>query len=78
MQNFKAQTADEAAMLSYEQLKTNRKTRDNIKKILTRTHEAAIHIIDKKALYIIPQLRPQYPHMIDVPLLFERLGAEHN
>src|SRR5882672_2310353 len=45
---FHAQTAAEAALTVFQQMKSRGKTAEDIKKIRIRTHEAAIRIIDKK------------------------------
>ncbi len=47
---FHSQTAVEAAMTLHSQLKALGKSSDDIKRIIIRTHEAAIRIIDKKVL----------------------------
>lgn len=74
---FHAQTAAEAAMTLYEQLKESGKSIDDIKKITIRTHEAAIRIIDKKGPLHNPADRDHcIQYMIAVPLLFGRLTAE--
>src|SRR5678816_4059653 len=45
---FHAQTAVEAAMALHDELKGMGRTIDDIEKIVIRTHEACIRIIDKK------------------------------
>ncbi len=73
---FHAQTAVEAAMTFYQQLKASGKSSDDIKKITIRTHEAAIRIIDKKGPLNNPADRDHcIQYMVAVPLIFGRLTA---
>jgi 2-methylcitrate dehydratase len=73
---FHAQTAAEAAMAIFQQMKSRGKTAEDIKKIRIRTHEAAIRIIDKKGPLANPADRDHcIQYMIAVPLIFGRLTA---
>jgi 2-methylcitrate dehydratase len=73
---FHAQTAVECAMSIFQQMKSARKTSDDIKKIRIRTHEAAIRIIDKKGPLSNPADRDHcIQYMVAVPLIFGRLTA---
>lgn len=73
---FHSQTAVEAAMTLYHQLKASGKTAADISKITIRTHEAAIRIIDKKGPLNNPADRDHcIQYMIAIPLLFGRLTA---
>jgi 2-methylcitrate dehydratase len=73
---FHAQTAAEAAITVFQQMKSRGKTAEDIKKIQIRTHEAAIRIIDKKGPLANPADRDHcIQYMIAVPLLFGRLTA---
>jgi len=73
---FHAQTAAEAAMAIFQQMKSRRKTAEDIKKIRIRTHEAAIRIIDKKGPLANPADRDHcIQYMVAVPLIFGRLTA---
>ncbi len=73
---FHSQTAVEAAMTIYQQLKEKGKTSDDIKKVSIRTHEAAIRIIDKKGPLNNPADRDHcIQYMVAVPLIFGRLTA---
>ena len=74
---FHSQTAVEAAMTLYEQLRKLGKTSDDIKRIRIRTHEACIRIIDKKGPLNNPADRDHcIQYMVAVPLIFGRLTAE--
>ena len=73
---FHAQTAAEAAMAIFQQMKSRGKTAEDIRKIRIRTHEAAIRIIDKKGPLANPADRDHcIQYMIAVPLIFGRLTA---
>src|SRR5437870_6105521 len=73
---FHAQTAAEAAMAVFQQMKSRGKTAEDIKKIQIRTHEAAIRIIDKRGPLANPADRDHcIQYMVAVPLLFGRLTA---
>jgi 2-methylcitrate dehydratase len=73
---FHAQTAAEAAMSVFQQMKSHGKAAEDIKKIQIRTHEAAIRIIDKKGPLANPADRDHcIQYMIAVPLIFGRLTA---
>lgn len=73
---FHSQTAVEAAMTLYAQLKVQGKTSEDIAHIHIRTHEAAIRIIDKKGPLHNPADRDHcIQYMVAVPLIFGRLTA---
>ena len=73
---FHAQTAAEAALAIFQQMKSRGKTAEDIKKIRIRTHEAAIRIIDKKGPLNNPADRDHcIQYMIAVPLIYGRLTA---
>jgi 2-methylcitrate dehydratase len=73
---FHAQTAAEAALQVFQQMKSRGKTAEDIKKIRIRTHEAAIRIIDKRGPLANPADRDHcIQYMIAVPLIFGRLTA---
>lgn len=73
---FHAQTAVEAAMILYKKLNDSGKTFQDIKKIIIRTHEAAIRIIDKKGPLDNPADRDHcIQYMIAIPLIYGRLTA---
>src|SRR5713226_4944466 len=73
---FHAQTAVEAALAVFQQMKSRGKTAEDIKKIQIRTHEAAIRIIDKRGPLANPADRDHcIQYMVAVPLLFGRLTA---
>src|SRR5688572_31010384 len=73
---FHSQTAVEAAMSIFQQMKSAGKSAEDIKKITIRTHEAAIRIIDKKGPLHNPADRDHcIQYMVAVPLLFGRLTA---
>src|ERR671937_2081496 len=73
---FHAQTAAEAALAIFQQLKSRGKTAEDIGKITIRTHEAAIRIIDKRGPLANPADRDHcIQYMVAVPLLFGRLTA---
>ncbi len=73
---FHSQTAVEASVTLFHQLKAMGKTAADIKKISIRTHEAAIRIIDKKGPLNNPADRDHcIQYMVAVPLLYGRLTA---
>src|SRR5258706_6593736 len=73
---FHAQTAAEAAMSVFQQMKSRGKAAEDIKKIRIRTHEAAIRIIDKQGPLANPADRDHcIQYMVAVPLIFGRLTA---
>ncbi|HEX9433509.1 MAG TPA: bifunctional 2-methylcitrate dehydratase/aconitate hydratase [Burkholderiales bacterium] len=73
---FHAQTAVEAALAVFQQMKSRGKTAEDIKKIQIRTHEAAIRIIDKRGALANPADRDHtIQYMVAVPLIFGRLTA---
>ena len=73
---FHSQTAVEAAMTLHHKLHSLNKTAADIKKIIIRTHEAAIRIIDKKGPLNNPADRDHcIQYMVAVPLIFGRLTA---
>lgn len=73
---FHSQTAVEAAMTLHGQLKALGKNSDDIKRIIIRTHEAAIRIIDKKGPLNNPADRDHcIQYMVAVPLIFGQLTA---
>ena len=73
---FHAQTAVEAAMKIYEEMKTLGKSSDEIVRIDIRTHEACIRIIDKKGPLRNPADRDHtIQYMVAIPLIFGRLTA---
>jgi 2-methylcitrate dehydratase len=73
---FHAQTAVEAAITLHGELKKLGKTDADIRKITIRTHEACIHIIDKKGPLANPADRDHcIQYMVAVPIIFGRLTA---
>jgi 2-methylcitrate dehydratase len=73
---FHSQTAVEAAMSLFQQMKKAGKAVEDIAKITIRTHEAAIRIIDKKGPLHNPADRDHcIQYMVAVPLIFGRLTA---
>ena len=73
---FHSQTAVEAAMSIFQQMKSAGKAAEDIGKITIRTHEAAIRIIDKKGPLNNPADRDHcIQYMVAVPLLLGRLTA---
>lgn len=73
---FHSQTAVECAMALHRKLKELGKNTGDIKKIMIRTHEAAIRIIDKKGPLNNPADRDHcIQYMVAVPLIFGRLTA---
>jgi 2-methylcitrate dehydratase len=74
---FHAQTAVECAMALHDQLKGMGRSIDDIEKIVIRTHEACIRIIDKKGPLANPADRDHcVQYMVAVPLIFGRLTAK--
>ena len=73
---FHSQTAVECAMQINQELSTQGRSADDIKKITIRTHEACIRIIDKKGPLNNPADRDHcVQYMVAVPILFGRLTA---
>jgi 2-methylcitrate dehydratase len=73
---FHSQTAVEAAMVLHGRLKDAGKSADDIARIVIRTHEAAIRIIDKQGPLNNPADRDHcIQYMVAVPLIFGRLTA---
>src|SRR5208337_2150529 len=73
---FHAQTAVEAAMKVRARLDRSGKAAGDIRRIVLRTHEACLRIIDKKGPLANPADRDHcVQYMIAIPLLFGRLTA---
>jgi 2-methylcitrate dehydratase len=73
---FHAQTAVEAAMTIHGALKQLGRTEEDIRKIVIRTHEACIRIIDKQGPLANPADRDHcIQYMVAVPIIFGRLTA---
>ena len=73
---FHSQTAVEAAMTLRDRIAEAGKTSEDIDKIVIRTHEACIRIIDKQGPLNNPADRDHcIQYMVAVPLLFGRLTA---
>ena len=73
---FHSQTAVEAAMTLHSQLTAKGLSASDIKKVIIRTHEACIRIIDKKGPLNNPADRDHcIQYMVAVPLIFGRLTA---
>jgi 2-methylcitrate dehydratase len=73
---FHSQTAVEAAMTLFDQLKAKGKSVEDIAKVTVRTHEACIRIIDKKGPLNNPADRDHcIQYMMAVPMIFGRLTA---
>ncbi len=73
---FHSQTGVEAAMTIYHQMQAAGKTSDEIAKVIIRTHEACIRIIDKKGPLNNPADRDHcIQYMVAVPFIFGRLTA---
>ncbi len=73
---FHSQTAVEAAMILHGRLKAMGKSAADIARIVIRTHEAAIRIIDKQGPLANPADRDHcIQYMVAVPLIFGRLTA---
>ena len=74
---FHSQTAVEAAVTLHAQLAARGLTAANIARVIIRTHEAAIRIIDKQGPLANPADRDHcIQYMVAVPLIFGRLTAE--
>jgi 2-methylcitrate dehydratase len=74
---FHSQTAVEAAVTLHKQLADRGLTAADISRVIIRTHEAAIRIIDKQGPLSNPADRDHcIQYMVAVPLLFGRLTAE--
>jgi len=74
---FHSQTAVEAAITLHKQLAGRGLTAADIARVIIRTHEAAIRIIDKQGPLANPADRDHcIQYMVAVPLLFGRLRAE--
>ena len=73
---FHSQTAVEAAMKLHAKLKAAGKSAADIQKIMIRTHEACLRIIDKKGPLANPADRDHcVQYMVAIPLLFGQLTA---
>ncbi len=73
---FHAQTAVEAAMKLRAQLDAAGKSAADIRRIILKTHEACLRIIDKKGPLANPADRDHcVQYMVAIPLLFGRLTA---
>jgi 2-methylcitrate dehydratase len=73
---FHGQTAVEAAMSLHGRLKQESRGTADIKKVVIRTHQACIRIIDKKGPLHNPADRDHcIQYMVAVPLLYGRLAA---
>jgi 2-methylcitrate dehydratase len=73
---FHAQTAVEAAMTIFDQMKNDGKSAVDIKSVTIRTHEACVRIIDKTGPLNNPADRDHcVQYMVAIPLLFGRLTA---
>lgn len=73
---FHAQTAVEAGMLIYTQMRERGKSARDIKHVTIRTHEACIRIIDKKGPLANPADRDHcIQYMVALPLIYGRLTA---
>jgi 2-methylcitrate dehydratase len=67
----------EAAITLHKQLAERGLTADDISRVIIRTHEAAIRIIDKQGPLANPADRDHcIQYMVAVPLIFGRLTAE--
>jgi 2-methylcitrate dehydratase len=74
---FHSQTAVEAAVTLHAQLAATGKSAADIKRVVIRTHEACIRIIDKQGPLNNPADRDHcIQYMVAVPLIFGRLTAE--
>jgi 2-methylcitrate dehydratase len=73
---FHAQTAVEAALTLHKKLREAGKSATDIARIVIRTHEAAIRIIDKQGPLANPADRDHcIQYMVAIPLIFGRLTA---
>jgi 2-methylcitrate dehydratase len=74
---FHAQTAVEAGIKLHQQLVTMQKTAADIARVVIRTHEACIRIIDKQGPLDNPADRDHcIQYMVAISLIFGRLTAE--
>lgn len=74
---FHSQTAVEAAVTLHKQLEARGKTAADIKRVVIRTHEACIRIIDKQGPLNNPADRDHcIQYMVAVPLISGNLRAE--
>ena len=74
---FHSQTAVEAAIVLHARLKSEGRRMEDISRIVIRTHEAAIRIIDKKGPLANPADRDHcIQYMVALPLIFGRLTAK--
>ncbi len=74
---FHSQTAVEAAIRLHAHLKSSGKSAADIARVIIRTHEACIRIIDKQGPLHNPADRDHcIQYMVAIPLLFGRLTAE--
>jgi 2-methylcitrate dehydratase len=73
---FHSQTAVEAAMTLHGQLNAMGRTVEDIERVVIRTHEAAVRIIDKQGPLNNPADRDHcIQYMVATPLIFGRLTA---
>ncbi|HTV34323.1 MAG TPA: bifunctional 2-methylcitrate dehydratase/aconitate hydratase [Methylocella sp.] len=73
---FHAQTAVEAALTLHKKLKEMGRNDADIARIVIRTHEAVLRIIDKQGPLANPADRDHcIQYMVAVPLIFDRLTA---
>ncbi|HET7085594.1 MAG TPA: bifunctional 2-methylcitrate dehydratase/aconitate hydratase [Rhizomicrobium sp.] len=73
---FHSQTAVEAALTLHQQLKAQGKSSGDIARLVIRTHEAAVRIIDKQGPLANPADRDHcIQYMVAVALIFGRLTA---
>jgi 2-methylcitrate dehydratase len=73
---FHAQTAAEAAMLAHEQMRLMGRDASQIERVVIRTQEPAIRIIDKRGPLNNPADRDHcIQYMVAIPLLFGQLVA---
>jgi 2-methylcitrate dehydratase len=74
---FHSQTAVECAMDIHRELKKRNLAPEDIKRIIIRTHEACVRIIDKQGPLNNPADRDHcIQYMVAVPILFGRLTAD--
>ncbi|MFA5521842.1 MAG: bifunctional 2-methylcitrate dehydratase/aconitate hydratase [Castellaniella sp.] len=73
---FHAQTAVEAAMECHARMQAMGRSSDDIERVVIRTHEACLRIIDKQGPLHNPADRDHcVQYMVAVPLIFGRLTA---
>jgi 2-methylcitrate dehydratase len=73
---FHAQTAVECALQIHSKMEALRKKPEDIRRILIRTHEACMRIIDKKGPLHNPADRDHcVQYMVAVPIIFGRLTS---